>query len=59
MKNIDVRRAIQSAWLKHWMVAEKLGVRAESFSRSLRKELSDGDKDKVFKAIEELKRDVV
>lgn len=56
MKNFDVRMAIQAAGLRHWMVAEKLGMREETFSRSLRKELTTDVKQRVFSAIEELKK---
>ena len=59
MNNIEVRTAIKEAGLKYWEVAEKLGMNDGNFSRKLRKELSDVEKQKVIAAIQELKAVIV
>ena len=55
MKNLDVRLEIAAAGLLLWQIADNLGIADTSFSRKLRKELSDNDKEKIRTAIQELK----
>lgn len=38
----------------YWEIAKWLGIRPETFSRLLREELNDQQKEKVMKAIEEI-----
>ena len=40
--------------VKHWQIAEKLGVSEITFSRWLRKELSADKKEKIKQAIKEV-----
>lgn len=54
--NHDVRRAIESAQLKYWEVADEYGVTDGNFSRLMRRELSPAIKDKIFQAIANLKK---
>lgn len=54
-RNKDIREAIQAAGVRHWQIAERLGIREETLSRSLRKELPPEEKAKIFAIIEELK----
>lgn len=56
MNNLEIRTAIMAAGLKHYQVAEKLGIHDDSFSRMLRKELTDEKKRIVLEAIEALKQ---
>lgn len=58
MKNKDIRAAIADAGLRMWQVAEALGIADTTFCRKLRHELSDDDKEQVFKAIRELSGEV-
>ena len=53
--NKDIREAIKSAGLKHWMVAKQLGVFDGTFCRWLRTELPAEKKAVIFTAIEQLK----
>jgi len=53
--NIEVRIAMIKANIKHYQVAEKLGIAEHNFSRKLRYELSKKEKDRVLQAIKELK----
>ncbi len=58
MKNLDVREAIASAGVRHWQVAEKLSMREDAFSRKLRHELRDDEKQRVLDAVAQLKKEV-
>jgi hypothetical protein len=51
-KNIDVRKAIKNAGVKYWEIADSLGMYDGNFSRKLRKELSQQEKNEIFKIIE-------
>ena len=53
MKNQDVRQEIKDAGLFLWQIAEALGMRDDSFSRSLRKEFSAERKAEIRKVITE------
>lgn len=55
MKNINLRNAIKEARLNQWQVAETYGLHEGNFSRLLRKELSDEQKQKIYIAIEKAK----
>ena len=55
MCNTAIRNAIQSAGVRHWMVADKLGVSETTFCRMLRKELSEDRKKEVLEAVEKAK----
>lgn len=46
---------MMKANIKHYQVAEKLGIAEHNFSRKLRYELSNKEKDRVLQAIKELK----
>lgn len=54
MHNIDIRIAIKKANVYGYQVAAILGISETSFSRKLRKELSDDEKKQVFDAIDRL-----
>lgn len=52
MCNMDIRFLIQSAGLKNWLVAEKMGISESYFSRMLRHELSDAKKMEIKAAVD-------
>lgn len=54
MKNRDIREAIKQAALKYWEVAERYGCTDGNFSRKLRRELPDTEKQKIYAIIAEL-----
>lgn len=54
--NDDIRKEAKNAGVLLWQVAESIGITDNSFSRKLRHELSQSEKDIIFKAIEDLKR---
>lgn len=55
MKNLDIRLAATGAGVRLWQIAEALGITDSSFSRKLRKELSDSQKQEILGIIERLK----
>ena len=55
MKNLDIRLAATGAGVRLWQIAEALGITDSSFSRKLRKELSDSQKQDILGIIERLK----
>ena len=54
MRNEGLREQIGAAGLHLWEVAYHLGMSDSSFSRKLRRELSEADREKVLRAIDEL-----
>lgn len=58
MNNQDVRRSATVAGVKLWQIADALGIADCNFSRKLRKELPQEDKDKIFSIIERLSQEV-
>lgn len=57
MHNKDIREAISAAGLRYWQVAEAYGCTDGNFSRKLRKELPEEEKNKIFEAIKRLKQE--
>lgn len=55
MTNLDIKLAIKKANLKHWQVAEMLGISEYTLSRRMRKELSDDMKQKIMGVIKNAK----
>lgn len=59
MMNQDVRQAAAGAGVKLWQIAEALGLADFNFSRKLRRELPDEEKEKIFSIIRELSQEVI
>lgn len=55
MKNLDIREAIEKAGLKHWQIAEAVGVSHYTFCVWLRTELSPERRSRIEHALEQLK----
>lgn len=58
MTNQDIRRTAAGAGVKLWQIADELGIADCNFSRKLRKELPQEEKDKILAIIERLSREV-
>lgn len=58
MANQDIRRIAAGAGVKLWQIADVLGIADCNFSRKLRKELPQEEKDKIFSIIERLSQEV-
>lgn len=55
MKNADIREMIKILRLRHYEIAERIGISETTFCVWLRNELTDERRTKVMKAIEELR----
>lgn len=54
-RNIDLKLQIKKANLYLWQVAEEMQIHENTLYRLLRHNLSDAQKDRILKAIENLK----
>ena len=54
MKNEDIRELAKSHNVKLWEIAEKLNVSEFTFSRRLRHELTDSEKEQIINVIKDL-----
>lgn len=52
--NEDIRTQAKSKGVKHWEIADKLGLIDSNFSRRLRHELPQEEKVRIFAIIDEL-----
>ena len=52
--NRDIRIKAYEMDVHYWQIAKHLGMRPETFSKLLREELSDQQKEKVMRAIYEI-----
>ena len=57
MENIEIRTAYMQAGIKQWQLAEALGVSETHFSRKLREELPQEEKEKILEAIKRIVRE--
>lgn len=56
-RNLDIREAAQNNAVMLWKIADKIGIADSSFSRKLRRELPQGEKQRIFSAIEEIAKE--
>ena len=54
LANRDVKLAAAGAGVRMWQIADELGMLDSNFSRKLRHELAQGEKERIFKIIEKL-----
>lgn len=59
LNNVEIRRSAKEAGVRLWQVAEAIGMQDSAFSRKLRKELPQEEKDRIFKIIKELSQEVI
>lgn len=59
MNNREIRNAAGGYGIRLWQVAEAIGMNESAFSRKLRKELPQDEKEKVLAIIEELAKEAV
>lgn len=55
MKNLDIRTEVKSAGLRLWQIADGLGIDDSRFSRKLRHELPEAEKQRIRDIIVDLK----
>lgn len=58
MTNLDIRKVIADRRLRHYEVAHAIGISEFTFSRKLRQELPEDEKQRVLRIINELAREV-
>lgn len=58
LANLEIRNSIKENRLRYWEVAEHVGISDTRFSAWLRLPLNDERKNRVLKAIEELKKEI-
>lgn len=51
MANEDIRRLIRDNYMRHWELAEQLGISESTLVRKLRKELTTEEKEIIKKEI--------
>ena len=54
MHNMDIRQAAKKAGVRLYEIAAECGVNDGNFSRRLRRELPDAEKQKIFEIINRL-----
>ena len=54
MHNLDIRQAAQAAGVRLYQIAAEIGLNDGNFSRRLRRELPDEEKQKIFEIIDQL-----
>ncbi len=57
--NEDVRKAVKEAGLRMWMIADELGIADHALSKKLRYELSDKEKEAIYKIVNNLAKEAV
>lgn len=57
MKNEDIRQAAKAAQVKLWQIAEVVGLNDGNFSRKLRHELPDDEKQRILEIIDRLSKE--
>lgn len=58
MTNQEIRRAAAAANVRLWQIADALGLSDSSFSRKLRKEFPQDEREKIISIIERLSQEV-
>lgn len=54
MHNTDIRQAAKAAGIRLYQIAAEIGLNDGNFSRRLRRELPDAEKQKIFEIIDQL-----
>lgn len=57
MRNAEIRAAASASGVKLWEIAQRLGMNDGNFSRKLRNELSDGERERVLSIIETIAKE--
>lgn len=54
MKNTEIREAARTAGVKLWEIAEEIGINDGNFSRKLRRELPEEQRERILSIISEI-----
>ena len=55
MKNLDIRKEADQAGVKLWQIAYAIGINDSNFSRRLRRELPEKEKQRIRSIIDDIK----
>ena len=58
MANQEIRETAKAASVKLWQIADALGIADSNFSRKLRYELTEDEKQHIYKVISDLSKEV-
>lgn len=58
MANTDIRCAAKASGVKLWQIAEAVGLTDSNFSKKLRRELPDCEKNRIYEIIQNLSQEV-
>ncbi|MCL1874113.1 MAG: hypothetical protein FWF85_08365 [Clostridiales bacterium] len=53
--NMDIRQEAQEEGVYLWQIADKLGIQDSTFSRKLRRELPNPEKERIYGIINQIK----
>ena len=56
MRNNEIRQSAKAAGVKLWQIAEVVGVNDGNFSRKLRHELPEDEKQKILEIVEDMEQ---
>ena len=54
-KNAEIRQVLKKKGIKHWQVADAMGISEATMVRRLRKELPEEEKARILQIIEQLR----
>ncbi len=54
MKNLTIRRAAKENGVHLWQIAERVGLTDSNFSRKLRRELPNEERERILQMIDEM-----
>lgn len=54
VSNSEIREAARTAGVKLWEIAEKMGITDANFSRKLRREFPDDERNEVLRIIQDI-----
>ena len=58
MAHTDIRCAAKASGVKLWQIAEAVGLADSNFSKKLRRELPDCEKNRIYEIIQDLSQEV-
>ena len=56
MRNMEIRQRLKECNIKHWELADLLGISESTLCVKLRKELPDNDRERILCVINEFSR---
>lgn len=57
MKNLEIRKRAEINGVKLWQIAERLNLNDSNFSRKLRKEFGEEERERILAIIDEIAKE--